>query len=209
MTGLCVDCITGGHGPNHHRKHLPPPRIVPVEHCGELTPPGISSERTECVLRPGHSGSHADDRGARWWPTRAPDICEIPHQTIEEEEACEQQRLAADPSWSVRCRPPGCNAQPGERCRRRDGSLSTVSHGERWREYDRQKAAHADKTRRDQETRQDQLEATLREVLDLFTPLAVNKADQRVLAYNASDVVEAERVDRWRAVAYPTKDGNK
>ncbi|MER6350603.1 hypothetical protein ABT186_01805 [Streptomyces sp. NPDC001634] len=46
-----------------------------------------------------------------------------------------------DPSWSVRCRPPGCNAQPGERCRRRDGSMSTVSHGERWREYDRQQAA--------------------------------------------------------------------
>ncbi|CAM5250043.1 hypothetical protein SGLAM104S_01605 [Streptomyces glaucescens] len=41
----------------------------PREHCGELSPdtsPGTI--RTECVLRPGHQGSHADHVGCRWWP---------------------------------------------------------------------------------------------------------------------------------------------
>lgn len=38
----------------------------PREYCGHLTPPLVAGERTECVLRPGHSGSHADDRGGRW-----------------------------------------------------------------------------------------------------------------------------------------------
>ncbi|MFF7096380.1 hypothetical protein ACFY9A_28895 [Streptomyces rubradiris] len=41
----------------------------PREHCGHLSPEtGFSTVRTECVLRPGHSGSHADDVGCRWWP---------------------------------------------------------------------------------------------------------------------------------------------
>lgn len=52
----------------------------PREHCGELSPEtGLSTVRTECVLPPGHSGSHADDRGARWWydptGTGAPCTC--------------------------------------------------------------------------------------------------------------------------------------
>jgi hypothetical protein len=50
-----------------------------------------------------------------------------------------------DPSWSARCRPPGCGAQPGEPCRRHDGSAASVSHGERWREYDRQQKARTQK----------------------------------------------------------------
>jgi hypothetical protein len=41
----------------------------PREHCGHLSPEtGLSAVRTECVLRPGHSGSHADEVGCRWWP---------------------------------------------------------------------------------------------------------------------------------------------
>ena len=52
--------------PNYHRRHLPPPRIVPVEHCGDLNPSAVGADQAECVLRPGHSGSHADDRGCRW-----------------------------------------------------------------------------------------------------------------------------------------------
>jgi hypothetical protein len=41
----------------------------PREHCGHLSPEtGLSAIRTECVLRPGHSGSHADDVGCRWRP---------------------------------------------------------------------------------------------------------------------------------------------
>lgn len=42
----------------------------PREHCGNLKPPfSENTERTECVLSPGHRGSHADQHGARWWWT--------------------------------------------------------------------------------------------------------------------------------------------
>ena len=42
----------------------------PREHCGDLKPPfSETTERTECVLRPGHQGSHADQHGTRWWWT--------------------------------------------------------------------------------------------------------------------------------------------
>ncbi len=47
---------------------------TPREHCGDIAPTTLlTTRRTECVLRPGHSGSHADDRGCRWWldPTAA------------------------------------------------------------------------------------------------------------------------------------------
>ncbi|MFF5404587.1 hypothetical protein ACFY8K_16900 [Streptomyces misionensis] len=40
----------------------------PREHCGDLKPPfSDTAERTECILRPGHHGSHADNTGCRWW----------------------------------------------------------------------------------------------------------------------------------------------
>ncbi|MGA4964472.1 hypothetical protein [Streptomyces pseudogriseolus] len=42
-------------------------RVTPTEHCGDLMPAWVAEPHSECVLRPGHSGSHADDRGARWW----------------------------------------------------------------------------------------------------------------------------------------------
>jgi hypothetical protein len=38
----------------------------PAEHCGDPKPTGLLP-RTECVLRPGHHGSHADHYGTRWW----------------------------------------------------------------------------------------------------------------------------------------------
>lgn len=41
----------------------------PREHCGHIKPEGITPDRSECVLRPNHSGSHADAHGARWWLT--------------------------------------------------------------------------------------------------------------------------------------------
>lgn len=57
--------------------YTPPPR----EHCGSLAPQFFENgPRVECVLRPGHQGSHADDRSARWWlmPGAAKDgtVCE-------------------------------------------------------------------------------------------------------------------------------------
>jgi len=45
--------------------YTPPAR----EHCGHPSPEtGLTSPRTECVLHPGHTGSHADEVGCRWWP---------------------------------------------------------------------------------------------------------------------------------------------
>ncbi|MFE9738854.1 hypothetical protein [Streptomyces sp. NPDC006477] len=44
-------------------------RGTPAEHCGDQFTSLIGSRVTECVLRPGRQGSHADDAGARWWKT--------------------------------------------------------------------------------------------------------------------------------------------
>ncbi|MFJ3537023.1 hypothetical protein ACIPQA_16320 [Streptomyces sp. NPDC090109] len=39
---------------------------TPAEHCGHQPDPVIG-QPTECVLRPGHFGSHANEDGMRWW----------------------------------------------------------------------------------------------------------------------------------------------
>lgn len=45
----------------------------PREHCGDLKPQfSETNERTECMLRPGHTGSHADHNDTRWWWTDQP-----------------------------------------------------------------------------------------------------------------------------------------
>ncbi|MFE9300557.1 hypothetical protein [Streptomyces sp. NPDC006856] len=45
--------------------------LLDSAHCGEQKPPFSKvpelAEPTECVLRPGHPGSHADEHGTRWW----------------------------------------------------------------------------------------------------------------------------------------------
>lgn len=51
--------------------------MTPVEHCGAY-PPSISGAPTtdlhrECVLRPGHQGSHANEEGCRWLFIGTPD----------------------------------------------------------------------------------------------------------------------------------------
>ena len=52
---------------------------LPREHCGELSPQLMeSSPHTECVLRPDHQGSHANERGGRWWYDPNPTIEEQP-----------------------------------------------------------------------------------------------------------------------------------
>lgn len=40
--------------------------MKPTEYCGHETTLPISRQSVECVLRPGHSGSHADHTGTRW-----------------------------------------------------------------------------------------------------------------------------------------------
>lgn len=49
--------------------HVAGVTVAPAEHCGHLSPQTLlTTPPTECVLRPGHQGSHADHQGARWWP---------------------------------------------------------------------------------------------------------------------------------------------
>ncbi|MCY0921860.1 MULTISPECIES: hypothetical protein [unclassified Streptomyces] len=48
----------------------PPARKGPAEHCGHQPPLALDQSATECVLRPGHAGSHADANGTRWWTNR-------------------------------------------------------------------------------------------------------------------------------------------
>jgi hypothetical protein len=70
----------------------PPPR----EYCGNLAPQIFEhSPRTECVLRPGHSGSHANERGARWWYD--------PNLTVEDGAVCEAYRVPATAEDSGLC----------------------------------------------------------------------------------------------------------
>lgn len=75
----------------HVVPYTPPPR----ERCGALTPAFFEhSERTECVLRPGHSGSHAGEHGTRWWYTPA---------TAEDGAVCEAYRVPATAEDSGLC----------------------------------------------------------------------------------------------------------
>ncbi|MFB7845488.1 hypothetical protein ACFC34_00430 [Streptomyces sp. NPDC056053] len=47
---------------------------VPVEYCGDLSPSVFGEAPAECVLRPGHSARHSDNRGRRWWHTPDEDV---------------------------------------------------------------------------------------------------------------------------------------
>jgi hypothetical protein len=42
------------------------PTVQPAEHCGDILDLPFEGGTTECVLRPGHSGSHANETGTRW-----------------------------------------------------------------------------------------------------------------------------------------------
>lgn len=69
----------------YHGARIEWPERGPAEHCGEVPPTAIGARlQTECVLRPGHQGSHADETGMRWWmtaPLPAGEPCTDPHHT--------------------------------------------------------------------------------------------------------------------------------
>jgi hypothetical protein len=67
-TGALVACLPLiAHWRATRRTHTIPYTPPPREHCGHLTPDtGLTTPRTECVLHPGHQGSHADEAGCRW-----------------------------------------------------------------------------------------------------------------------------------------------
>ncbi|WP_372352657.1 hypothetical protein [Streptomyces sp. KL116D] len=48
------------------------PSAGPRVHCGQLISNLFSTRAEECVLPPGHTGSHATDDGARWLPAADP-----------------------------------------------------------------------------------------------------------------------------------------
>lgn len=54
-----------------------PEFIRPVEHCGAQFPAWEDQPPTECVLRPGHQGSHANEYDTRWIEKPAAGYC--PH----------------------------------------------------------------------------------------------------------------------------------
>ncbi|MFJ6579291.1 hypothetical protein ACIQMY_25430 [Streptomyces sp. NPDC091368] len=58
----------------------------PAEHCGHQ-PDHVTGQPTECVLRPGHNGSHADHNGMRWWMRQTPDRPGIEEMTSDQLDA--------------------------------------------------------------------------------------------------------------------------
>lgn len=48
---------------------------LPAEHCGAVFPAFEGMAPTECVLRPGHQGSHANDDDTRWIEKAAGGYC--------------------------------------------------------------------------------------------------------------------------------------
>ena len=143
---LCADCITGTHGPNAHRKHLPP---------------------------------------------AIQETCEIPHQTIAEEEACdtlkrvhialaEQQRQRADQV---------------EDLLRIAHDTSNKSEAERARAVSRAEQIEADL-------------AKVRGVLDEVLRHFVHPGHPGEPCLSTG-WISVKTVNRWRAIAYPTKDGSK
>lgn len=49
----------------------------PAEHCGAIFPAFEGAPPTECILRPGHQGSHANEYDTRWIAKAAAGYC--PH----------------------------------------------------------------------------------------------------------------------------------
>lgn len=77
------------------RRRAIPYTAHPREHCGALKPGFFeNSESTECVLRPQHSGSHADEHGTRWRLLPA---------AVEDGAVCEAYRLPTTAESSGLC----------------------------------------------------------------------------------------------------------
>ena len=98
--------------------------------CGATTVGMFGRLVGPCLNQPGHpKGSwHRDDRGTEWREyepadtTRVAAICEVPHQTIEEEDACERQRIAAATNWFDA----GCGGDCRKKHTRRPGYCALV-----------------------------------------------------------------------------------
>ncbi|MFF1297960.1 MULTISPECIES: hypothetical protein [unclassified Streptomyces] len=69
-----------------------------------------------------------------------------------------------------------------------------------------QALSRAERFRAEAQRDRDQHAAVLAEVLALFTPLSTRSGDGTVLTYSSDDVIEAERMDRWRSVIAPNAE---
>jgi hypothetical protein len=66
------------HWTKHLQRHHPEASMsapIPAEHCGNVVNRPVGGGVTECVLRPGHTGSHADQTGMRWMETPVCCVC--------------------------------------------------------------------------------------------------------------------------------------
>lgn len=72
----------------------------PVERCGAILPFFEGTHPTECVLRPGHQGSHANEYGTRWIEKAKIDTC------------LKDAALMADIGYPVRCPHCGTTVPP-------------------------------------------------------------------------------------------------
>lgn len=59
----------------------------PAEHCGDILDLPSEGDTTECVLRPGHSGSHANETGTRWRLTAPVPVAHATPSSSEEGES--------------------------------------------------------------------------------------------------------------------------
>lgn len=66
----------------------------PVEHCGAALPAFEDMPPTECVLRPGHQGSHANEYDTRWIEKAAAGCC--PHCGSGDAGSTEESNLRDD-----------------------------------------------------------------------------------------------------------------
>lgn len=158
-------------------------RIRPREHCGHLAPTTLFTTRlTECVLRPSHDGSHADDRGCRWWP--------IP----------EAAPIATAHRYCILC---GGQSPPAHTCD--PAGLRTVYRGlaDRADELETNNAALVRCAER-AGVRRDQLAAILREALAAFRP--VSDDGTRTLVGYVSAPVHPTDYERWHAALEPAKE---
>ncbi|MFD3333557.1 hypothetical protein ACFWV1_13055 [Streptomyces sp. NPDC058700] len=71
----------------------------PAEHCGHQ-PDHVIGQPTECVLRPGHSGSHANETGMRWWLAKLPDETTTDRPGIDDLTSDMLDQLYGDLDWA-------------------------------------------------------------------------------------------------------------
>jgi hypothetical protein len=205
----CVDCITGAHGPNAHRKHLPPSPAAPAAQCGAGTLGMYGRLLGPCLHSPGHPTDllHRDTHGAEWCEYDHTDSTSVASNWEQQENGTWTLPIDGGTILFTRRSTPEERARFAEAWAQRRAAaqvedLLRVAHDT----SNRSEAERALAVQRAEaaEQRRDQLGATLEEVLGHF----IHKGFPGEPCIQTG-WIRVQTVDRWRAVAYPTKDGNK